>query len=143
MLSDDLRTYIAENAVASLEGARISSLVLSVGHILLIDVSGPRGKAYLRVESPWRLEREQVLVACEDPRPEIAKAIAGLEGASVASVTVSLPSLDLALGFADGSRLLTFGVSALSSKENWTIHTVSGEALVSGPGRLFSVQPRT
>jgi hypothetical protein len=143
MLSGDLRTYIADNAVASLEGARISSLVLSVGHILLIDVSGPRGKAYLRVESAWRLESDQVLVGCEDPRPEIAKAIAALEGATVAALTVSLPSLDLALRFADGTRLLTFGLTALSSKENWTIHTVSGEALVSGPGRQFAVQPRT
>jgi hypothetical protein len=143
MLSDDPRTYIARSAVVSLEGAQISSVVLSVGHILLIDVSGPQGKAYLRVESAWRLEKDEVLVACDDPRPEIAKAIAALEGAAVASLAVSLPSLDLALRFADGSRLLTFGSTARASKENWTIHTVAGEALVSGPGRQFSVQART
>jgi hypothetical protein len=139
--------------VSGLHGKTPSTVQLGVGSFLTMDFGAPaagmsgRGEWFLWLYMcMWRIEtQDEVLIGSEDSRETIKKWLEYTTLGSVQKINISWPSLDIAIQFNSGIRILTFSYTTRGD-EQWMLFTPEGKVLtIYGGGRFHygsSSEPR-
>jgi hypothetical protein len=138
------RTALRE-LVRSMVGRPAWSPALGIGSYLTLEVgarAGAHGEYHVWLYcTAWRLDRgTELLCGSEDERGEIARAIAVLDGRTVAAADVS-DGLELTLGFDDGTVLRAFPIFS-RGYEHWMVFAPNGHVYTAGPGSIWTAEPQ-
>jgi len=131
--------------VRSMVGRPAWSPALGIGSYLTLEVgarAGTHGEYHVWLYcTAWRLDRgTELLCGSEDERGEMTKAIAVLDGRTVATAEVS-DGLDLTLGFDDGTVLRAFPIFS-RGYEHWMVFAPNGYVYTAGPGSIWTAEPQ-
>jgi len=99
-----------------------------------------RGEWHLWVKhSFWRLEQNnQVLVASEDNRKELAENLKIINGLQLNTFDINPITFETSLLFGDKVKLLVIPTSYLQDEyEYWTFYTPERKVLIAGPGMEY------
>jgi hypothetical protein len=138
------RTALRE-LVQSMVGRPAWSPALGIGSYLTLEVgarAGTHGEYHVWLYcTAWRLDRgAELLCGSEDDRGAITKAIAVMDGRTVAAAGVS-DSLELTLGFDDGTVLRAFPIFS-RGYEHWMVFAPNGYVYTAGPGSIWTAEPQ-
>ena len=121
---------------------------LGIGSFLTLEFGEPRildggfigGEWRLWVYCcSWRLETDdEVLVACEDDRADIARIIPVLEDQKLTAVQITRPALETTFTFGNNHFLRIFPIYSMDDHEHWMLFMPGGNILVIGPGTTWS-----
>lgn len=137
-----------EAKLALATGKTAWGTTLGVGSFLTVEfgdrVEQEKGKVHGEFHlwvycSAWRIETSsQIVASSEDPREVLEPVVSYLDGRTLSSIQLDLPSMSSTFAFSDDMRLRTFSIFS-KDFDHWMFYLPGGEVFTAGPGSTWSL----